>query len=200
MTIEMGLKYAHKVLNADVDRERLALSLSESDRLKHLLQEILSYAKPQPLQLSRLNISEFLKLLLIQIQDLPEAVDRRIDFDSHLPAGEVMADINKLKQVFINLFRNACEAIAPHEIIRCSICAQIDSNYVSIQIHNGGDPIPSELLPRLTTPFCSSKPSGTGLGLAISKRIITEHQGKLTIASSSLGTTVSVYLPICSQS
>jgi hypothetical protein len=74
-------------LDADVDRERLALSLSESDRLKHLLQEILSYAKPQPLQLSRLNISEFLKLLLIQIQELPEAVDRRIDFESHIPAG-----------------------------------------------------------------------------------------------------------------
>lgn len=79
------------------------ISLSESDRLKHLLQKILSYAKPQPLQLSRLNISEFLKLLLIHIQELPEAVDRRIDFESHLPAGEVMADINKLKQVFINV-------------------------------------------------------------------------------------------------
>jgi signal transduction histidine kinase len=198
MTIEMGLKYAHKVLSSNADRERLALSLSESDRLKHLLQEILSYAKPQPLQLSRLNISEFLQLLLVQIQELPEAADRRIDFESHLPAGEVMADINKLKQVFINLFRNACEAIASHETVSCSICAEIDSNYVSIQIQNGGDPIPPELLPQLTTPFCSSKPSGTGLGLAISKRIITDHEGKLTITSSSSGTTVSVYLPIYS--
>ena len=200
MTIEMGLKYAHKVLNSTADRERLALSLSESDRLKHLLQEILSYAKPQPLQLSRLNISEFLKLLLIQILELPEAIDRQIDFESHLPAGEVMADMNKLKQVFINLFRNACEAIDPYENVRCSIGVEIDSNYVRVQIHNGGEPIPPELLPQLTTPFCSSKPSGTGLGLAISKRIITDHDGKLTIDSSSLGTTVSVYLPICSDS
>ncbi len=199
MTIEMGLKYAHRVLDSNADRERLALSLSESDRLKHLLQEILSYAKPQPLQLSRLNISEFLKLLLIQIQELPEAVDRRIDFENHLPAGEVMADINKLKQVFINLFRNACEAIDPHDSISCSLGIEIDSNYVWIQIHNGGEPIPPELLPQLTTPFCSSKSSGTGLGLAISKRILTAHDGKLTIASSSLGTTVSVYLPICSH-
>nr|WP_232432213.1 ATP-binding protein [Chamaesiphon minutus] len=198
-TIEMGLKYAHKVLNANADRERLALSLSESDRLKHLLQEILSYAKPQPLQLSRLNISEFLKLLLIQIQELPEAIDRQIEFESHLPAGEVMVDINKLKQVFINLLRNACEAIAPHESVSCSISMEIDSDYVAIQIHNGGDPIPPELLPKLTTPFCSSKPSGTGLGLAISKRIITDHDGKLTIESSSVGTTVSVYLPICAH-
>ncbi|WP_373538333.1 ATP-binding protein [Chamaesiphon sp.] len=111
-----------------------------------------------------------------------------------------MADINKLKQVFVNLFRNACEAIDPHEIVSCSLGAEIDSNYIRIQIHNGGDPIPPELLPQLTTPFCSSKPSGTGLGLAISKRIITAHEGKLTIVSSSPGTTVSVYLPICSQS
>ncbi|WP_309735623.1 ATP-binding protein, partial [Chamaesiphon sp. OTE_75_metabat_556] len=153
--------------------------------------------KPQPLQLSRLNISEFLKLLLIQIQELPEAIDRRIDFESHLPAGEVMADINKLKQVFINLFRNACEAIDPHKSVSCSLGSEIDSNYIRIQIYNGGEQIPPELLPQLTTPFCSSKSSGTGLELAISKRIITDHDGKLTIASSSLGTTVSVYLPIC---
>lgn len=199
MTIEMGLKYAHKVLTSTADRERLDLSLSESDRLKHLLQEILSYAKPQPLHLSRLNISEFLKLLLVQIHDLPEAVDRQIDFESHLPEGEVMADINKLKQVFINLFKNACEAIVPYERIRCSICAEIDSNYVWIQIHNGGEPIPPELLPQITKPFCSSKSTGTGLGLAISKRIITDHGGKLTIVSSSTGTTVNVYLPICSH-
>jgi signal transduction histidine kinase len=200
MTIEMGLKYAHKVLNTDLDRERIDLSLSETDRLKHLLQEILAYAKPQALQLSRLNLTEFLELLLVQIQELPEAIDRRIDFDSDLPTGEVMADINKLKQVFINLFRNACEAIDPHEAIRCSLGAEIDSNSVLIQIHNGGEPIPPELLPQLTTPFCSSKPSGTGLGLAISKRIITAHRGNLTIASSSSGTTVSVYLPIYSHS
>jgi hypothetical protein len=67
------------VLDTDADRQRLDLALSESHRLKHLLPEILSYAKPQVLQLTRLQIGEFLNDLLLQVRDLPEAIDRQID-------------------------------------------------------------------------------------------------------------------------
>jgi nitrogen-specific signal transduction histidine kinase len=106
-----------------------------------------------------------------------------------------MADANKLKQVFLNLFRNAFEAIAPHETVRCLIKDSIDSDRICISIHNGGHPIPPELLPQIATPFCTTKPSGSGLGLAISKRIIMAHNGELEITSSNAETTVSVYLP-----
>jgi nitrogen-specific signal transduction histidine kinase len=71
-------------------------------------------------------------------------------------------------------------------------------NRVCIQIHNGGDPIPAEVLAQIAIPFCSTKSSGTGLGLAISKQIIAAHGGELEIVSSDSGTTVSVYLPIFS--
>jgi signal transduction histidine kinase len=106
-----------------------------------------------------------------------------------------MADANKLKQVFLNLFRNAFEAIATQETVSCSINHDIQANWICVRIYNGGTLIPPELLPQLTTPFFSTKPSGTGLGLAISKRIIIAHGGELKIISSSKGTTVSVYLP-----
>jgi signal transduction histidine kinase len=198
-TVAMGLRHAQKVLHSDADQQRLALSLSEFDRLNHLLHDILCYAKPQVLQLSKLNINEFLIDLLTQIQDLPEATDRRIDYERATPKYEVMADMDKLKQVFINLFKNACEAIAPHENVSCRITDDIDTNRICISIHNGGTPIPTDILPQLFTPFCSTKSSGTGLGLAISKRIITSHDGELAIASSGSGTTVSVYLPIISS-
>lgn len=194
-TIELGLGYAQKVLRSDGDRQRLDLALSESHRLKRLLNEILSYAKPRALRFSRLNIGEFLEELLIQIRDLPEAVDRDIAYCKRIPETEVMADIDMLKQVFLNLFRNAFEAIAPQETVSCSISYGSQSNWVCVRIHNGGTPIPPELLPQLTTPFCSTKPSGTGLGLAISKRIIKSHGGELEIDSSDSGTTVSVHLP-----
>lgn len=197
-TIEMGLRYAQKMLHADADRRRIALALDESQRLKHLLADILSYAKPQILQYSKLNIDQFFDDLLIQIQDLPEAAERNISYVNDTSNVAVMVDVNKLKQVFLNLFRNAFEAIAPQEMVTCSVDQGIGVNWIGIHIHNGGTPIPPELLPQLTTPFCSTKPSGTGLGLAISKRIITAHGGELEIASSNTGTTVSVYLPIMS--
>jgi signal transduction histidine kinase len=197
-TIEMGLRYAQKVLHSDADRQRLALAIDEAQRLKQLLTEILNYAKPQVLQWSNLNIDQFFDDLLPQIQDLPEAAERHITYINDSPEVAVMADANKLKQVFLNLFRNAFEAIAPQETVSCSIDGSVRKNWICVSIHNGGTPIPSELLPQLTTPFCSTKPSGTGLGLAISKRIITAHGGELEIVTSPTGTTVSVYLSVMS--
>jgi GAF domain-containing protein len=75
-TIEMGLRHAQKVLHSNADQQRLALALDESKRLKQLLNEILSYAKPQVLQCLNLNIGQFFDDLLSQIQDLPEASER----------------------------------------------------------------------------------------------------------------------------
>ncbi|KAM3098213.1 two-component system sensor histidine kinase NtrB [Phormidesmis sp. 146-12] len=195
-TIVMGLTHAQKVMQSDSDQQCLALALSESHRLNHLLNEILSYAKPQILNRSALNLDEFLNALLIQIQDLPEAAERQTSYVNEIPNIEVMADADKLKQVFLNLFRNALEAIAADETVDCFVSPGIRSDSICIRIQNGGTPIPAELLPQLTLPFCSTKPSGTGLGLAISERILVAHEGELTIASSSAGTIVSVDLPV----
>ncbi|WP_245940122.1 GAF domain-containing protein [Stenomitos frigidus] len=99
-TIQMGLRYAQKVLHSDADQQRLDLALSESYRLNHLLSEILCYAKPQVLKLIRLDISGFINDLIMQIQDLPEAAERRINYVKGSPDIEVMADSDKLRQVF----------------------------------------------------------------------------------------------------
>lgn len=198
-TIELGLRHAKKVLHSDADQQRLALALSESQRLNQLLDEILGYAKPKPLNFSSVNINALLQAMLVQIQDLPEAVDRSIHYVNEVPTVEVMADINKLKQVFLNLFRNALEAIDSQEIVSCLVNNNVSANYICISIQNAGKPIPPELLPQIGTPFCSTKPNGTGLGLAISKQIITAHGGALEILSFSTETIVSIHLPIAGQ-
>ena len=120
--------------------------------------------------------------------------------------AEILGDLNKLKQVFINLFRNACEAIAPGDTVTCELSNGTNPAQVCICIHNGGDPIPPEILPRLTEPFCSTKASGTGLGLAIVQRMEASRRmevqlPELSIQSDALSaevycTTVSVQLPV----
>jgi signal transduction histidine kinase len=197
-TIEMGLNHAKRRMLSAPDQERLALSLDESRRLKHLLNEILLYAKPQILNLERVNITHFLSNLLIQLKEMPVATERHIELVQAAPDIEVLADADKLQQVFTNLIQNAFEAIPPNDTVRCEIMREANSEWAHIDIHNGGDPIPPEILSKLTTPFCSTKPSGTGLGLAIVKRIITEHGGEFSIASSPSGTTVSIQLRIAS--
>ncbi len=92
--------------------------------------------------------------------------------------------------------RNACEAVAQTDTITWTVENCTTLGQVYIQVHNGGDAIPSDVLPRLTEPFYTTKSSGTGLGLAIVKRVVEDHGGKLSIRSTAEeGTTVSVQLP-----
>jgi len=195
-TMLLGLKYFQKTILTESAQERLSLALGEASRLERLLHEILLYAKPQVLQLCELDVNEFIHELLPPIREMPEAVERQIEFIPASPAVKILGDKDKLKQVFINIVRNACEAVPAGDIVRWEVdCSHTDKVY--IHIHNGGDPIPPEVLVKLSQPFFSTKSSGTGLGLAITKRIVNAHNGELFIYSDlTRGTTVSVKLPV----
>ena len=197
-TIMMGLKYFQKTILAEPAQERLALAHDDSSRLQRLLGEILLYAKPQVLQLCQLDINEFILELLLSIREMPEAINRKIEFTPLLPAVKILGDRDKLKQVFINIVRNACEAVFAGDIVRCEVDI-LPNNIVCIHVRNSGELIPPEILSKLTQPFFSTKSSGTGLGLAITKRIVNAHGGELLIKSEPrMGTTVSVHLPAVS--
>ncbi|MGF1674603.1 MAG: ATP-binding protein [Rivularia sp. (in: cyanobacteria)] len=201
-TMKMGLNYFKKVDKSSASQIRLSLALEEADRLERLLKEILLYAKPQNLQLQAIDINEFLTEILESLRMMPFSNQRQIEFElkNYPPSTQlkVMGDKDKLKQIMINLVRNACEAISVGETVKI----QLENNYkeqVSINICNSGEPISPEVLPKITQPFYSTKASGTGLGLAIVKRIVESHNGELLIESSSeKGTTISVKLPTCS--
>jgi signal transduction histidine kinase len=108
----------------------------------------------------------------------------------------VRGDRDKLKQVFINLVTNAQEACDPGSVVTWMVYPPAEGK-VTVSVHNQGAPIPPEVLPQITQPFFTTKPSGNGLGLAITKRIVEAHQGHLAIASSAeLGTEVTVILPL----
>jgi len=196
-TILLGLNYLKKICQAKLDQERICLALDEAKRLQNLLQEILLYAKPQVLQLEKINFTEFFKQMLPSLSAMPEAQERELKLIVESRAFEIMGDQDKLKQVLINLVRNACEAIAPGEEVTCKIASVTTSEALCFQVHNAGDPIPTEILPKLTQPFCTTKPGGTGLGLAIVKRIVSAHGGTLIIESDAKsGTVVSVIIPV----
>ncbi|MBW4630769.1 MAG: GAF domain-containing protein [Iphinoe sp. HA4291-MV1] len=196
-TMKMGLNFFQKLDLSAPAKERLFLALDEANRLERLLKEILLYAKPQTLQLEKIDINEFITEMLPSLQNMPEAMERKIAFDAATNATKVEGDKDKLKQVLINIVRNAFEAIPKGETIELQITNNTNLNQVWINVHNGGEPISPEILPKLTQPFYSTKSSGTGLGLAITKRIVEVHGGELLMRSNlAEGTTVSVRLPI----
>ncbi|KAM3098232.1 ATP-binding protein [Phormidesmis sp. 146-12] len=191
-TLTMGLKYSQKQLHHELAQERLALSLSEAHRLDRLLRELLMYAKPQTLQLEELELNHWLQTV---VGELSESQGQQINFTHTADDTKILGDRDKLKQVMVNIVRNACEASPSEDAVECKI-EILDSSRVCIQVWNQGEVIPPEVLSKLGQPFFSTKSEGTGLGLAIVNRIVKAHEGAFLIQSNGSGTCVSVQLPI----
>lgn len=97
------------------------------------------------------------------------AISRKIDFVPAPHPVKVLADKDKLKQVFINLIDNACQALAIESAnadakITWTVAPDLMTNSVYIRLHNGGNPIPPEALPKLVKPFLLQNPVEQGWG------------------------------------
>lgn len=194
-TVMMGLKSFQRLELPATAQERLSLATDEADRLERLLGEILLYAKPQILQLTELDLYGLMQSVIAALTAQQPTWRSRIQLDPAPSPCVIKGDRDKLKQVLLNVIRNACEAIAPTEIVTCCIDTT-STKQITIQIHNGGEPIPPDVLANLTKPFYSTKVGGTGLGLAIVKRIVAAHRGQFeTISSKESGTLVLIHLP-----
>jgi PAS domain S-box-containing protein len=179
---------------------RLALAMDESERLKRLLNEILDYSKEQRLVEEFVDLNGLSLELVRSLSETPAAENKTIRLTTHSEPLMVRGDRDKLKQVFINLVTNACEAVPAQETVTWQLQRLEERQQIEIQVHNGGDPIPPDVLPKLTQPFVSTKANGNGLGLAITKRIIEAHSGSMTIESApETGTVVTVLLPLTIQ-
>lgn len=195
-TVMMGLMSFQKMELPPRAIARLELALDESQRLQRLLNEILVYAKEQRLDTQNLELNELFTALLETLKTMPAVGDRHIRFRSTPHPVWVEGDRDKLKQVFINLISNACEAVQPDDEIHWHLTQNEAKCQIEVTVQNGGTPIPADVLPRLTQPFFTTKSSGNGLGLAITKRIIEAHRGHLMIESGEdIGTIVTVSLP-----
>jgi signal transduction histidine kinase/DNA-binding NarL/FixJ family response regulator len=173
-----------------------SLALDEGERLQRLLNQILLYAKPQNLARSEVELNRFVEAMLSTLREMPAAAGKHLRFTAAPSPIKVLVDPDKLKQVVINLVTNAFEAVERAEEIALFLHSE-EAHRVCLQVHNGGAPIPIDILPKLTKPFVTTKSSGTGLGLAIVKRIMEAHGGELSIESSAAaGTTITVQLPI----
>lgn len=195
-TISMGLNAFKKLPLTERFQEYLSLALDEAERLQRLLNQILLYAKPQTLQRSPLELNQFVSETLDTLKKIPAAAEKDLTLHTALVPIQVLADQDKVKQVLINLVTNAYEAISPGETITVYLNT-VKNHQACLKIHNGGEPIPVDNLPKLTKPFFTTKATGTGLGLAIVKRIVEAHEGEFSITSSvAAGTMIQVLLPL----
>ena len=110
----------------------------------------------------------------------------------------VLCDKAQIKQVILNLTRNAFEAMEETEYPRLEIKTLLsnDSNIMMIIISDNGKGISEEVMGKIGTPFFTTKENGTGLGLSVCYRIIKDHRGNIDIKSKKgMGTTFIISLP-----
>lgn len=109
----------------------------------------------------------------------------------------IMADEAQIKQVLINLVKNAIEAMEHTSEPVLGISVKRILHQVSIEVSNNGDLIPPEVMEKIFVPFFSTKPEGSGIGLSLSRQIIRNHKGQISVESEKgKGTTFRVQLPV----
>ena len=160
--------------------------INQVQAMKRMVDDFREYARlPMP-ELKPLNINE----LITEMLGLYESSNAKIILNLQHNLPLVIGDATQLRQVIHNLLRNAEDAleskINDEKIITISteISDEViatNSKYIKLKIADNGDGFPPELLSKIFEPYVTTKPKGTGLGLPIVKKIIEEHNGKISI-------------------
>jgi PAS domain S-box-containing protein len=194
-TLKGFVQLLHEDTVATKHKEYTGIMLSEIDRIELIIKEFLILAKPQSVQYHDIDLGILIQntVKLFDTQAILKNVQIDIQLEETLP--HIHGEPNHLKQVFINLLKNATEAMPNGGTIR--IVAQHNQKQVKISIIDEGVGIPKHLLPKLGQPFYTTKEKGTGLGLMVSYNIIENHQGSIQVISEvNKGTRFDIFLPL----
>jgi two-component system nitrogen regulation sensor histidine kinase GlnL len=187
--------------------EYTRIIMDESDRLRTLVDRMLGSNKA--LMLAPLNIHEVLERVYALLHaEAGERLQIERDYDPSIP--ELIADKSQLVQAFLNIARNALQALAdriasgaPAQIrFRTRTLRQLTIGHTRhrlvarVEIIDNGPGIPKELLHSIFYPMISGRADGTGLGLSITQSIISRHEGLVECHSKPGATNFSVYLPL----
>jgi len=183
----------------EVQKEDFEVVAEEMRRLDNIVRNFLEFSRPHKLKKQRINISSVvdmtLDLLVYRLELHSIKVIRKQD--ASLPLIE--ADPELLKEVFVNLMVNACEAIENGGEVTITEQEGVAENIgraVVVKVADNGPGMSEELQKRVLEPFETTKPQGTGLGLFIAVRIVKEHGGTLELHSTEgQGTTFILTFP-----
>jgi signal transduction histidine kinase len=186
----------------DPRRKPLEVIDQEVSRMARLVGNLLQFSRAGRDQVSTVNVCEEVTKTIELTEHHLRKRQIRVETDFAPGVPPIYADRQHLRQVFLNLFTNAADAM-PHggRLVPRVRSGELPGPVpaVVVEVADTGVGIHPDHLPRVTDPFFTTKEEGkgTGLGLAICKRIVRQHQGELEVESEpGRGTTVRVTLPV----
>ncbi len=197
MVIQGFVKMVRDRLGAEsVEREWLQLSLDEVERIKEITSEFLVLAKPTAPQRIPTDVVRVIQetLQMVDSMAFSGGVKVRSIYPDQHPICS--ADSQQLKQVFLNLFTNAIQAMPGGGELTVDVGTIDPTGRFVVRIHDTGIGIKAADLSRIFDPFFSRREQGTGLGLTVTARIVQNHEGTIEVKSEpGAGTVFTVTLP-----
>lgn len=180
-------------------RPLLDAMMGEVERLDGLVEDLLFYGRPSTLHLSSVDLHELWESILLFAAN--EVKKRELEVTAKISStgAVVTADPERLRQVFLNLLKNAIEASSPRGRIRIDVVpSKMDQREgFSTAVSDEGCGIDLEVQPRVFDLFFSKKRGGSGVGLSICRKIVEDHGGRIEVESRpGTGSTFVVWLPV----
>ena len=182
MTLDVLINNFHEYAD-DTKLEYLANLHAAFSRMEELLKDIKSFNLFEHLSIRATDVQALLQNLMLPLKS--EIDNKKIALDLEVPPRPefCQCDPRALQQALLNVMSNAIDALAGTTDPRIAIRVRRDGRQVEIGVRDNGCGIPEERKKELFMPFFSSKPMGVGLGLTIVKKLVTQMNGTVEIAS-----------------
>ncbi|WP_347489101.1 ATP-binding protein [Desulfoscipio sp. XC116] len=190
------LQLLQEYLKGTPKEEYVTLMLAELKHVNSLIADFLQLSKPGYAKRARCSISKVITdvVMLVESEAFLRKLDIKLDMATDIPA--ILGDSDQLKQVFLNIFKNALDALSHGGVILLQALWNGPEKSVQVIITDTGTGMDEQTMANIFDPFFTTKESGTGLGMFIIKKIIDNHNGRIEIQSTpGEGTTVTVLLP-----
>jgi signal transduction histidine kinase len=168
---------------AEAVKTTLGLSLEGIDQIERFIKELLNFSRVQELSLERWPIDQVVEESLKVVRDVLAQRKIAVEKTCAEDLPPVLADGDKMRQVFLNVLRNAHEALPSGGkiSIACDAVRVHGRTMVRVRIADNGPGIPDKDRPNIFEPFFTTKPFGFGLGLANALKIVEQHHGTISL-------------------
>ncbi|WP_044337876.1 ATP-binding protein [Rossellomorea aquimaris] len=171
----------------------LAIASSELKRAEEIINDYLTFAKPDPDHVENISISEQLNKLVDMVEPLSN--QQSVVVHNSISDATIVGNTRSFQQAFLNIIKNAIESMPKGGTL--TILSKVQKGNVSISITDTGVGMTPEQQARLGEPYFSTKEKGTGLGLMVSYRIIEAMRGVITVESRvGKGTSFQIVFPV----
>lgn len=191
MTTEMG----EETRKAHIDVINSGLA-----KIQDIIGQLVDFSKKSSLSVSPVSVNHLIDNVLKLTDYLISKKEIKVIKNLSPDIPEIIVDRNKIEQVFLNIVLNAVHAMdnAPGTL---TVETMLDGGYCKVSFSDTGPGIPDDILPDIFDPFFTTKGvgDGTGLGLSVSRSLVEQHNGKIKVETSEIGTKFIIELPIANE-